>query len=489
MILIVSSLTSYGYGFYRAKLIGNEKPCPADTKRYSVELYWVENNFESLMGITDVTSWSFSGAQRISGGTNGDPYIDLKINNDTLVTISCTVKKDAVGNYPSFNGTVSLRIHPYCVKGLSPASVIGNAYVNKLDISPQTYSISTLKYLNGDNVSSYGWVIPSGWSYNGSISNGSSPFIINSTSITVIPNDCSGGNISVYGISKCGVSTSNLSTIPVSRPFNNCSISGSSPVCNSNSTFTINNLPPFNSIVWTPGPNLSISSGQNTDSCTFYTNASGNSSISAKVYTACGVINVPAINVCLGAPVINASEIVFSNSAGGQGYLCTSQAGNTFELTSCNSNYYEIKLTYLDETTIVSQYNTTDGFGSLDYSQLSPDYYLFWARGINNCGTGEWCVTEVEYVDCSLFRLLVSPNPANSEATIELTSNTESEEVAKTPEWELVVYGTNQELKTKSQKIKNKTHKINTQGWKDGVYIIRAKVDGKPITGKLIIKH
>jgi hypothetical protein len=187
--------------------------------------------------------------------------------------------------------------------------------------------------------------------------------------------------------------------------------------------------------------------------------------------------------------VINAGEIIFSNSAEGQGYLCTNQAGNTFELTSCNSDSYEIKLTYLDETTLIAQYNTYTGTGSLDYSQLYPGYYLFWVRGTNNCGTGEWCATEVEYVDCSLFRLLISPNPATSETTIELTNTAEAKETAQIPEWELEVYGTNQELKIKTPNLKDKTYKLNTQGWKNGVYIVRAKIGEEMISGKLVVKY
>lgn len=268
----------------------------------------------------------------------------------------------------------------------------------------------------------------------------------------------------------------------------NPQITGPSLVCSFGAQFTVNNSEGA-TVSWTCSSGLTFDN-QSGNPKTFTSDSDGTGWIEATVTPPyCDPIAIPRIDVCLGAPMINAGDIYFSNSAEGQGYLCTNQAGNTFELTSCNSNSYEIKLTRMDETTVIAQYTTYSGTGSLDYSQLYPGYYLFWVRGTNNCGTGEWCVTEVEYVDCSTYSLLISPNPATFETTIELLSAAKTDGAVSSSEWEFVVYGTDQELKAKVIKLKDKTYKLNTQVWKDGIYIINARIGNEVISEKLVVKH
>jgi len=497
MSLIIFSLISYGSGFYQVALIGQEKPCSGDIEHYYVELSWIESGFVSQMGINDVTDWSFSGAQRISGGTNGFAYVNLKINNDTLVTISCKVKKNSAGNYPYFNETVTLRIHPYCLRGLSPETISGNTYVNKYDISQQTYSINTLKYLNGDNVDSYGWVIPSGWSYSGIISNGSTPFIINSSSITVIPNNCTGGNVTVYGISKCGGSTSNTVSRFVSRTFNNYSITGSPLVCSFGSTFTINNLPPFNSIVWTPGQNLSISS-QNGSNCTFIATGNGTSTINAKVYTDCGEISIPTLNVWVGLPptpeISSYTPFVWATNYWPTPVkVFTVYTGEEIDFYDENDNTYGGLIQGFNREWSIEaggiSYDAYDyGPGGRMCFFHQPGSVRIRAKLSNFCDETDWSepvfveVVEQEYL------LSLSPNPVSGEATVEIKGSTQTQSINKNG-WNLEIYDQGQALKTKIGNIKSKSIKIETSGWKDGVYVVRANIGKEIISQKLVIKH
>ena len=41
----------------------------------------------------------------------------------------------------------------------------------------------------------------------------------------------------------------------------------------------------------------------------------------------------------------------------------------------------------------------------------------------------------------------------------------------------------------KKSKLFGKSYNINTQGWKEGVYIVRVKVKDQILTGKLIVKQ
>ncbi|MFV0267938.1 MAG: T9SS type A sorting domain-containing protein, partial [Draconibacterium sp.] len=55
-------------------------------------------------------------------------------------------------------------------------------------------------------------------------------------------------------------------------------------------------------------------------------------------------------------------------------------------------------------------------------------------------------------------------------------------------EWDLEVYNSMQSLKLKKQKLKGNSVTINTQSWKEGVYMVRVKYKDKILTGKLVVQ-
>jgi hypothetical protein len=52
----------------------------------------------------------------------------------------------------------------------------------------------------------------------------------------------------------------------------------------------------------------------------------------------------------------------------------------------------------------------------------------------------------------------------------------------------LEVYDSFQSLKLKNTKLKGKEYKIQTSGWKEGVYIVRVKYENEILQGKLVVK-
>ena len=58
----------------------------------------------------------------------------------------------------------------------------------------------------------------------------------------------------------------------------------------------------------------------------------------------------------------------------------------------------------------------------------------------------------------------------------------------ETAEWDLEIYDSYQSLKLKNTKLKGKEHKIQTAGWKEGVYIVRVKYNNEILQGKLVVK-
>lgn len=58
----------------------------------------------------------------------------------------------------------------------------------------------------------------------------------------------------------------------------------------------------------------------------------------------------------------------------------------------------------------------------------------------------------------------------------------------ETAEWEIEIYDHTQSLKEKKTKLKGKEHLIRTQGWKEGVYMVRVKYKDEVLLGKLVLK-
>ena len=98
----------------------------------------------------------------------------------------------------------------------------------------------------------------------------------------------------------------------------------------------------------------------------------------------------------------------------------------------------------------------------------------------------------------SSYSISISPNPSVGEAIISIEDNSDEEPTLKSAstettfdkeaEWEYEVYNTMQNLKAKQTKIHGKSTQLNTQGWKEGVYTVRAKYKDLVLTGKLVLK-
>lgn len=115
----------------------------------------------------------------------------------------------------------------------------------------------------------------------------------------------------------------------------------------------------------------------------------------------------------------------------------------------------------------------------------------------NGCG---WATSSSNfyYEGGGLF-LMMNPNPSSYTTTISLEATTSAETAilksASTKsffdeniEWDIEVYDNAQSLKYNKNKLKGNSLKLNTQNWKEGVYIVRAIYKEQLLTGKLIVK-
>ncbi|MBW6533667.1 MAG: T9SS type A sorting domain-containing protein [Mariniphaga sp.] len=94
-------------------------------------------------------------------------------------------------------------------------------------------------------------------------------------------------------------------------------------------------------------------------------------------------------------------------------------------------------------------------------------------------------------IDCTgatPLSIILSPNPSTGETIVSIESNVEGDTEINT-EWGLEIFDQNQILKEKKTRIKGKKYKINTSGWKEGVYMVRVNYKGEVLTGKLVVKR
>lgn len=326
----------------------------------------------------------------------------------------------------------------------------------------------------------------------------------------------------VCTISVCGQSKVAQKTITANLINPSTSITGPSFICGSYGVFSFTNPAPMNFIRWTCSSNLRITSGNMmSPSCTVERIGGGSGWLKVELTPKCGgyfefVRNIePGITASITGP----SDIPFEGSgtwtANASGcapfnYIwwlreATSSPDEAMVIGEGNSltlmSYPRYGLAEFQNQSLSSQTMLTPPGASNYYLKLQvTDAFgsIFTTEERHIVATGD-----VDLVNSSLknatipstggektSRLLlnISPNPTKDIAMIELRS-TESHKLNENDEWQLEVYDAMQTLKTKIQKIKGKRQDIQTTGWKEGVYIVRAKIGNELLVDKLVIKR
>jgi hypothetical protein len=252
-------------------------------------------------------------------------------------------------------------------------------------------------------------------------------------------------------------------------------ITGSSVICTSGTILSITPPAALDSIVWSCGPNLAISSGQNTTSCNLSVTGNGSSWVRARLVSACGGVTLPQKDVWVGTPIVT--------SVTGASPLGVYQPATYYaELSSYSSlpdSYYWATSPSAGVT--ITSYGH---YASIMFTQ--PGWYQVVAKAHNACGWSSYAMKMVNVI--SGYSMAISPNPATGETTVELV-NDNKEVLALLTEWDYEIYDSMQSLKEKKTKLKAAQTNVNTASWKDGVYIVRAKIGDEVITEKLIVKH
>lgn len=267
----------------------------------------------------------------------------------------------------------------------------------------------------------------------------------------------------------------------------NTFISGPTLVCSSGGTFTVNNLPSGNSVNWSVGPNLTITSGQNTNLCTI-TSAGNNSSwVSATIVNGCGNVTLPQLNVWCGKPLfsLDGDQELFPGEIGFANINYTYTGNPLGQAVTGVTWGYTGPITSITGNTVQGRYKAKLTGGGTGY---------VYANATNACGTIK---SSLFYRVLESYAIAVSPNPASGTVEINITKTTTDstglspaiqteEAITETKIIRIVnTYGT---PVYSTQKQENK-FTFPVSGLKNGTYIIEIKIGENVYTKQLIVKH
>jgi hypothetical protein len=283
-----------------------------------------------------------------------------------------------------------------------------------------------------------------------------------------------------HWLDPAGTNPSTLNGISLYR------ISGPSIVCSSGGSFTVNNLPTGATITWSQGPNLTRTSAQGANPCTFSSTGSGSSWIRATVVIGSNTITLPDKVVWSGIPQVSA----YGN------HIVDIQTGMPIS-DFCYGRANEAKAVHLAGEAHISDWDWRVSYGQVfpygvddQYATIYPnDYYSFMLeiRAGNACGYSGWARMYTNVVNCRSHHLVFTPNPTIGETILSIESDSKEEAFDENAEWEMEIYSQSLLLMKKKTRQYGQSTRIQTADWKEGVYIVRVLYKGEVLTGKLMV--
>ncbi len=277
-------------------------------------------------------------------------------------------------------------------------------------------------------------------------------------------------------------------------------ISGPQQLCSTVATYTLNNLPAVDSIIWEHGTFLTIESGQNTNSSLIKATGNGSSWVQARLVTHCGSITLPRKTVWAGSrwptillcPVNNdypgsvGPSVACGNT--GQVYWLYAHGANLsandadYRWKFYSSNPFELPVQAIGR--------------QVEFGSATPGSFTVSLQYNGECGWSNEVFSNIciEPSRESEFYLSLSPNPASHETTLTIESTSPEKTFDDTVPWDVEVYSGTQTLITKQSGLRGQSTQIHTAGLKEGIYIVRVNYnpDGKPggiLTAKLVVKR
>jgi hypothetical protein len=272
------------------------------------------------------------------------------------------------------------------------------------------------------------WTAPAGWQING----GTNTFQTGqkSVSVTAPANAIVGGNYEFKVATEFGwpVYKEEIRQIQVGYS-ENVIPQGSDLVCNSNSIFTVQNLPANSWVSWTKSNNMSYVSGQNSNSYVVKaqsSSTSGSGWVQASLSGSCGSKAFPK-TVWVGIPE-NIPSISYDLMLDFPSEICVSSASAYGDFYAGAVGTYSTHFEWQsDAGQVIYPISTDYGFTSVMFTNYGYRYVR--VRPVNSCGPGEWTTKYFNLIysqNCGGgggiggFSVATYPNPATDELNVEV---------------------------------------------------------------------
>ena len=351
--------------------------------------------------------------------------------------------------------------------------------------APITFIATGTNIPNGATVT-HNWNLGdtlNGWLYNGS----SAPKTITtgSTNTLTLTPICgtTQSNVSASATINNVVYKTNTSNITVTPP--PLSIQGPSSICSGSSVYSlIGTLPCNGTVTWTASPAGVVSLSPIGSTVTATQVGSGLATITATINTC----NYFSVNKTVEVSIPTVDLVTFSNGVGGQGYFCTSHAGNDFEADFFypSSNWsLEYRLLSYPNLNVVhtSPYPYSTDMPIPVGSNFTPGWYVLEVMVTNACGSTGWTGFEVEFVNCSqygscsecAFSLSASPNPAQGDVTVTIEQEKpEVKALSKSVKVNYVLYDFKRTQIVKQWSFDNRQNQrtLSVRGFGSGQYLL-----------------
>ncbi len=122
---------------------------------------------------------------------------------------------------------------------------------------------------------------------------------------------------------------------------------------------------------------------------------------------------------------------------------------------------------------------------------LNPVYFSVGVRIESSyCGWGGYFIRNgLVMPGTGALTIAMTPNPSKGETLLSIEPISEEKYLDDTAEWSLEVYSETQAVMERQTGLKGREYKIQTAGWKEGIYIVRVKYLNEFLTAKLVVKR
>ena len=272
-----------------------------------------------------------------------------------------------------------------------------------------------------------------------------------------------------------GAMTTNTIAIPY--------ISGPTTVCTSNSTFTLNNLPPGATVKWTKSGNLS------------YVSEQGNSYTVKASFTRSGSGWVEAEISIAGCDAVTVRKDFWVGKPKKPAYILPYARNQEYTFSLNETVKHKCMNSYFDDDDYTNYWEWACFVGTIamqgkqlidvTYEPFTGDGPLM-VRKKNSCGFSPYLTYTVHVIESNPRELYIFPNPANDQFEVEIMDD--NFEPGGNNNINIKLFN-NRSMPVYTGNSHQKTFRINTGNLPHGLYLLQIIYKGEKYSKQVLIEH